>query len=87
MINPISNMFSQTSKKIRTYDILIKRNSEEFNASSFKTHMDSPCSRMIVRKVLKDSSNSKEYSFLKRKYKKSTFRVGGQTKKIIFKKE
>jgi hypothetical protein len=49
--------------------------------------MDSPCSRMIVRKVLKDSSNLKEYSFLKRKYKKSIFRVGGQTKKIIFKKE
>jgi hypothetical protein len=86
LVKPITFMFSQTNTKIRTYQILINRNKNEFNESSFKTHLDTPCSRIVVRKVLKDLSNNDKYPKLKEKYKTSFFRKKTQNKTVVYKK-
>ena len=86
VLKPISFMFSQTKNKIRTYEILMKRNVEDFNESSFKTHLDTPCSRIVVKTVLKDLSIQDRYPTLKKKYKTSFFSKKNQNKTVIFKR-
>lgn len=48
------HLLSMWNDKIRQYNTLLARNKKEFRPNSFAIYMDYPCSRKIVRAVLRD---------------------------------
>jgi hypothetical protein len=44
--------------------LLVKKNSKEFSQESFKIYMKAPCSRLLVKSVLKQLGEKKRYKDL-----------------------
>lgn len=63
-------LWSWKDKK-RSYHILIERNSTQIHLESFKEYMQAPCGRLIVKVVLKDLGESRQYKILKKRYNPS----------------
>ena len=51
--------------KMREYNLLMQRNAEKFNPSSFAKFMEAPCGRLLVKVVLRDLGCSDKYESLK----------------------
>ena len=47
-------LLSRLNDKKREYQVLMKKNANEFNSESFKIFMQAPCGRKLTRAVLKD---------------------------------
>lgn len=59
------HIFSTWNSKKRHYNILIERNSREFNEKSFDELMQAPCGRLLVYLVLKDLGRQELYRVLR----------------------
>jgi hypothetical protein len=59
-------ILSSWSHKKREYDILIKRNQDEFRPDTFKEHMKAPCGILLSKIVLDDLGCPSRYEELKR---------------------
>jgi hypothetical protein len=57
-------LFSTWDDKKRKIQILLKRNSKAFLPETFKVFMSAPCSRLIVKTVLKDLGKREMYKEL-----------------------
>ena len=54
-------LFSTWGDKMDKYDILMRRNREDFHPNSFKPFMNAPCGRLLVKAVLHDLGISGRY--------------------------
>ncbi len=57
-------LFSTWNDKMNKYDILMRRNRNDFHPNSFKPFMNAPCGRLLVKAVLHDLGISKRYKEL-----------------------
>ncbi|MDR1976343.1 MAG: hypothetical protein LBQ18_05070 [Campylobacteraceae bacterium] len=57
-------LFSAWGEKRRIIKILMRKNSVEFRPESFKVYMQAPCSRLLVRFVLKRLGKKSRYKEL-----------------------
>ena len=48
-------------QKLRTYEVLLRRNREELHPRSFYEFMGAPCYRLVVRAVLKELGHADRY--------------------------
>jgi uncharacterized membrane protein YkvI len=60
-----SQLFSTWNDKQRVLTVLINRNKSCFRADTFKIYMQAPCSRLIVRSVLRQLHLQEKYKELK----------------------
>ena len=60
------NILRTWPDKKRKYALLMQRNADGFRPETFKDMMGAPCSRLLVRLVLKDLGQSAAYPALKR---------------------
>ena len=63
-------VFRQWPQKRRSYFILMRQNQKEFRPDTFKKHMEAPCGRILVRRVLNDLNEKQRYKELKKRYSK-----------------
>lgn len=81
------NIFHSWKDKKRKYAILMERNVPNFRPDTFAEYMKAPCGRLLVRIVLKDLNQTKQYTNLKQ-YKPSIAQYLKQDcspqKKIIY---
>ena len=54
-------LFSAWHDKMDKYDILMRRNRDDFHPNSFKPFMNAPCGRLLVKAVLHDLGISGRY--------------------------
>ena len=57
-------LFSTWGDKMDKYDILMRRNRDDFHPNSFKPFMNAPCGRLLVKAVLHDLGISNRYKEL-----------------------
>ena len=57
-------LFSTWGDKMNKYDILMRRNRDDFHPNSFKPFMNAPCGRLLVKAVLHDLGISGRYKEL-----------------------
>jgi hypothetical protein len=57
-------LFSTWSDKKRKMHLLLQKNSKAFSRETFKIFMSAPCSRLIVKSVLKDLGKKQMYTEL-----------------------
>ena len=54
-------LFSTWNDKMSKYDILMRRNRDDFHPNSFKPFMNAPCGRLLVKAVLHDLGITNRY--------------------------
>lgn len=88
-INLGIKILKRWKEKKRSYHILIERNSTKIHHESFKEYMQAPCGRLIVKVVLKDLGESRQYKILKKRYNPSfkeclsAIKTGARPKKTV----
>ena len=64
LFSTAGKLFSTWSFKKREITLLINKNKKEFRPDTFKTFMQAPCGRLVVRLVLQDLNMEREYKTL-----------------------
>ena len=57
-------LFSTYKDKLIKYDILLKKNKDEFRPETFKIFMQAPCGRLVTKSVLQDLNQKDKYKEL-----------------------
>lgn len=68
IVSPAIKILSRWREKKRSYHVLIERNRNGIREELFKEYMQAPCGRLLVRVVLKDLGESRQYKIIKKKY-------------------
>ncbi len=63
-ITQSAKLFSSWNDKKIKYEILIKKNQNEFRPNSFEIFMKAPCGRLLTKAVLKDLGIKNRYKEL-----------------------
>lgn len=61
-------IFQRWEEKKRSYRVLIERNENEIHLNSFKSYMQAPCGRLLVKVVLNDLGKLQQYKILKKRF-------------------
>lgn len=61
-------IFLRWEEKKRSYRVLIERNENEIHVNSFKSYMQAPCGRLLVKVVLDDLEKRQQYKILKKRF-------------------
>ncbi len=70
--------------KLRSLQILIKKNRQSIQEESFEDYMKAPCGRQVVKIALRKIGRDNVYERLKQKYPSLVFSFGKSKTKIIF---
>jgi len=73
--------------KVRSLQILIRKNLSIFHEESFSDYMKAPCGRQVVKLALRKLGRPNDFKDLKRKYPLTVFWFEKRKTRIVFYKE
>ncbi|MDF3820742.1 hypothetical protein P3G55_12565 [Leptospira sp. 96542] len=78
------HLISAYKGKIRSINLLFKKNRVSFKPISFADYMQAPCGRQVVKIVLSHLGKQENYKILKMKYPIQTFKLVNSKTRIVF---